>query len=50
VARFLSVPEEYGSAGDWKLVDLDFGGGIGAALTVPAKCYKGFELRRLEPR
>lgn len=49
-ARFLSVPEEYGSAGDWKLVDLDFGGGIGAALTVPAKCYKGFELRRLEPR
>ncbi|UOA10701.1 4'-phosphopantetheinyl transferase superfamily protein [Methylobacter sp. S3L5C] len=49
-ARFLSVPEEYGSAGDWALVDLDFGRGIGAALTVPAKCYAGFELRRLNPR
>lgn len=48
--RFLSVPEGYGSAGDWALVDLDFDRGISAALTVPAKCYAGFELRRLEPR
>lgn len=48
VGRFLSVPEGYGSAGDWTLVDLDFGSGTSAALTVPAKCYKGFELRLLE--
>ena len=47
-AHFLSVPEGYGLAGDWALADLDFGGGISAALTVPAKCYKGIELRRLE--
>ncbi|MDP1665565.1 MAG: 4'-phosphopantetheinyl transferase superfamily protein [Methylobacter sp.] len=48
--RFLSVPEGYGSAGDWVLVDLDFDRGISAALTVPAKCYNRIELRRLEPR
>lgn len=48
VARFLSVPEGYGLAEDWALVDLDFGSGISAALTLPAKCYKGFELRLLE--
>jgi 4'-phosphopantetheinyl transferase len=47
-AHFLSVPEGYGLASDWTLADLDFGGGISAALTVPAKCYKGIELRRLE--
>ncbi|WP_340123345.1 4'-phosphopantetheinyl transferase family protein [Methylobacter svalbardensis] len=48
VARFLSVPEGYGPAGDWALVDLDVGRGISAALTVPAKCYTGIELKRLE--
>lgn len=47
-ARFLSVPEGYGPAGDWALVDLHFGSGIGAALTVPAKCYDRIELRQLE--
>jgi len=47
-ARFLSVPEGYGCAGDWRLIDLDFGGGISAALTAPAKCYDRIELRRLE--
>jgi 4'-phosphopantetheinyl transferase len=47
-ARFLSVPAGYGRAEDWALVDFDFGCGISAALTVPAECYKGFELRLLE--
>ncbi|MDO9187435.1 MAG: 4'-phosphopantetheinyl transferase superfamily protein [Bacteroidia bacterium] len=47
VARFLSVPERYGSAEDWTLVDLDFGGGISAALTVPAHCDKRIEFKRL---
>ncbi|MEQ1529549.1 MAG: 4'-phosphopantetheinyl transferase superfamily protein [Methylococcales bacterium] len=37
--RFLSVPDGYGCAGDWALVDLDFGSGISAALTVSTKCY-----------
>ncbi len=46
--RFLSVPEGYGFAGDWALVDLDFGSGVSAALTVPAKYYDRIELRRLE--
>jgi 4'-phosphopantetheinyl transferase len=46
-ARFLSVPEGYGSSEDWALVDLNFGDGISAALTVPAKCFEGVELRRL---
>jgi 4'-phosphopantetheinyl transferase len=45
--RFLSVPEGYGSAGAWALVDLDFGSGISAALTVPAHSYKGHEFKRL---
>lgn len=47
--RFLSVPEAYGSAAAWALVDLDFGIGIGisAALTVPAHSYKGHEFKRL---
>lgn len=48
VARFLSVPEGYGPAGDWALVDLDVGSGISAALTVPAKCHDRIKLRRLE--
>ena len=47
-ARFLSVPDEYGSAEDWALVDLDFGYGISATLTVSAKCYGRIELRQLE--
>lgn len=47
-AQFLSVPEGYGSSEDWTLVDLYFGGGISAALTVPAECYRGIELRRLD--
>jgi 4'-phosphopantetheinyl transferase len=47
-ARFLSVPEGHGPAEDWALVDLDFGCGVSAALTVPAKCYNGIELRRLD--
>ena len=47
-AQFLSVPAGYGSAGDWALVDLDFGSGVSAALTVPAKCYNRIELRQLE--
>ncbi|MGZ8181064.1 MAG: hypothetical protein ACXWT1_03800 [Methylobacter sp.] len=38
----------YGLGEDWALVDLDFGSGISAALTVPAKCYDRIELRRLE--
>ncbi|MFZ2407400.1 MAG: 4'-phosphopantetheinyl transferase superfamily protein [Methylobacter sp.] len=46
-ARFLSVPEEYGSPEDWALVDLDFGSGIGAALTIPTKCYGRVELKQL---
>jgi 4'-phosphopantetheinyl transferase len=46
--RFLSVPEGYGSTKDWTLVDLSFGDGISAALTVPAKCYDRIELRQLE--
>ena len=44
--RFLSVPEGYGFAGDWALVDLDVGRGISAALTVPADVIKGIELKR----
>lgn len=47
VGRFLSVPERYGSAEDWTLVDLDFGGGISAALTVPAHGDKRVEFKRL---
>jgi len=47
-ARFLSVPEGFGPAGNWALVDLDFGSGISAALTVPAKCHDRIERRRLE--
>ena len=34
--RFLSVPEGYGAASDWKVVDLDFGSEISGALTVNA--------------
>jgi len=37
-----------GPAGNWALVDLDFGSGISAALTVPAKCHDRIERRRLE--
>jgi len=47
-ARFLSVPEGVGPAGNWALVDLDFGSGISAALTVPAKRHDRIECRRLE--
>jgi 4'-phosphopantetheinyl transferase len=46
-ARFVSVPDEYGSPEDWALVDLDFGSGIRAALTIPAKCYGRIELKQL---
>ncbi len=46
--RFLSVPEGYGSAGDWALIDLALGSGISAALTVPAQCYDGVEFKRLD--
>lgn len=38
-ACFLSIPDSYGSAGDWTVVDLDVGQGISGALTVDA-CYK----------
>lgn len=47
-ARFLSVLEGYGLARDWALIDLDFGSGISAALTVPAECYTGIDFKRLE--
>lgn len=45
--RFLSVPEAYGPAGDWAVVDLDVGSGISAALTIPAECYRGIKFKRL---
>lgn len=35
-ARFLSVPDDYGSASDWTVVDLEFGSAISGALTVNA--------------
>lgn len=47
-ARLLSVPDGYGQPEEWALVDLDFGDGISAALTVPATFYKGVEFKRLK--
>jgi hypothetical protein len=47
-AVFVCAGGGYGLGEDWALVDLDFGIGISAALTVPAKCYDRIELRRLE--
>jgi 4'-phosphopantetheinyl transferase len=35
-ARFLSVPNDYGTASDWTVVDFDFGTDISATLTVNA--------------
>jgi len=45
--RFLSVPEEYGPVGGWRLFDLDFGNGISAALTVSAQGYQRLRFKRL---
>ena len=46
-AQFLSVPDEYGSVEDWKLVDLNLGSGISAALTVPKNNFNRIEFRQL---
>ncbi|MCK9396385.1 MAG: hypothetical protein M0Q44_12440 [Methylobacter sp.] len=44
----MSVQKGYGSAGDWALIDLDFGSGISAALTFSVEFYKRIDLRRLQ--
>jgi 4'-phosphopantetheinyl transferase len=45
-SRFVSLPDRYGAAGQWQLVDLDLGPGISGALAVRAGgmerlCFRG---------
>jgi 4'-phosphopantetheinyl transferase len=46
-SRFISLPDRYGAAGQWQLVDLDLGPGISGALTVRAGCMERLCFRGL---
>lgn len=46
-ARFMSVPNSYGTARDWKVIDLNFGSEISGALTVKANNLGQINLRNL---
>ena len=47
-AQFLSVPSDYGPVDDWKLIDLNRGIGISAALSAPMKSFDRIEFRQLD--
>jgi 4'-phosphopantetheinyl transferase len=49
-ARFLSVPDCYGAASDWKVADLDFDPGISGALTVNANNIGQMSLKSLDAK
>jgi 4'-phosphopantetheinyl transferase len=46
-AHFVSIPASYGTADDWKLVDLHFPDGISGALTVKANDFNKINVKSL---
>jgi len=46
--RFLTIPNDYGLAEDWNLIDLDLGGGKSAALTAPKNSFSRIQFRKLQ--